>query len=142
MKASRMALLVAVFLGGLVASFPADAQQAAKVPRIGFLQAAQNENATAFIQALRDAGYVDGQNIRIEARFYGAQVDQLPAFAKELVALKCDVILAAAAYAIRAATAATKTIPVVAIDLESDPVASGWGRSLSPPGGKVLGLFL
>ena len=129
--------------GGLLAApLAGEAQAPAKVPTIGFLAGSQNENATAFIQALRDAGYVDGQSVRIERRFYAAQVDQLPTFVNELVALKCDVILATSAYAIRAATTATKTIPVVGIDLESDPVASGWARSLSRPGGNFTGLFL
>ena len=55
---------------------------------------------------------------------------------------KCDVIIAAAPYAIKVALAATSTIPIVGIDLESDPVASGWVRSLNLPGGNLTGLFL
>jgi putative ABC transport system substrate-binding protein len=142
MKASRMALLVAVLLGGLVARIPAEAQQAARVPRIGILQGSRNENATVFAQALRDEGYVDGQSARIEMRFYAAQIDRLPTFVDEFVTLKCDVILATSAYAIRAATTATKAIPIVGIDLESDPVANGWAGSLGRPGGNLTGLFL
>ncbi len=91
-----MTLLVAVLLGGLVARIPAEAQQAARVPRIGILQGSRNENATVFVQALRDAGYVDGQSARIEMRFYAAQIDQLPTFVDEFVALKCDVPRASA----------------------------------------------
>jgi len=83
MKLSSIALLVAVFLCGPVA-FSAEAQQAVRVPRVGFLQPTQNENATAFIQALRDAGYIDGQTVRLEARFYAAHVDKLPALVSEL----------------------------------------------------------
>ncbi len=142
MKVTRIALPVALFLGSLVAPPGPQAQQAGKVARIGFLQAAQNENVTAFVQALRDIGYVDGQNVLIETRIYGAMLDQLPNLANELVTLKCDVILAAAPYAIRAATSATSTIPIVGIDLESDPVESGWARSLSHPGGNLTGVFL
>jgi len=138
----RRAFIGTVAGAFLAAPLAGEAQAPAKVPTIGFLAGSQNENATAFIQALRDAGYVDGQSVRIERRFYAAQVDQLPTFVNELVALKCDVILATSAYAIRAATTATKTIPVVGIDLESDPVASGWARSLSRPGGNFTGLFL
>ena len=138
----RRAFIGTVAGAFLAAPLAGEAQAPAKVPTIGFLAGSQNENATAFIQALRDAGYVDGQGVRIERRFYAAQVDQLPTFVNELVALKCDVILATSAYAIRAATTATKTIPVVGIDLESDPVASGWARSLSRPGGNFTGLFL
>ena len=138
----RRTFLAGMAGGLLAAPLAGEAQAPAKVPTIGFLAGSQNENAKAFIQALRDAGYVDGQSVRIERRFYAAQVDQLPTFVNELVALKCDVILATSAYAIRAATTATKTIPVVGIDLESDPVASGWARSLSRPGGNFTGLFL
>jgi putative tryptophan/tyrosine transport system substrate-binding protein len=134
-------LLVTLILGLLVAPLAAEAQPGG-VPRIGVLQVLQNENVTAFVQALRDLGYVDGQNVLIETRFYGDMLDQLPKLANELVTLKCDVILAAAPYAIRAATSATSTIPIVGIDLESDPVASGWARSLSHPGGNLTGFFL
>ncbi len=61
--------------------------------RIGFLHAVQNENVTAFAQALRDLGYVEGQNVLIETRIYGRMLDQLPKLANELVTLKCDVLL-------------------------------------------------
>ena len=141
-RAMMTVWLLRLILFSFGAPFTAGAQPAARVPKIGFLQAAQNENTPAFFQGLRDAGYVDGQSARIEARYYGAQADQLSRFANELVALKCDVILAAAPYAIRAAITATKTIPVVGIDLESDLVASGWARSLSRPGGNLTGVFL
>ena len=130
-------------LGLLAAPLAAGAQQAAgKVPRIGFLQASQNENVVAFTQALRDAGYVDGHSVILETRIYGQLIERLPEIANELAARKCDVVLAAGPYAIRAATRATTTIPVVGIDLESDPVANGWARSLGRPGGNFTGLFL
>jgi putative ABC transport system substrate-binding protein len=125
----------------LVTPLAAEAQSH-KVPRIGFLQAVQNENTAAFVQALRDLGYVDGQNVLIETRIYGAMLDQLSTLANELVMLPCDVILAAAPYAIQAARSATSTIPIVGIDLESDPVQSGWASSLSHPGGNLTGFFL
>lgn len=134
------------FLTGLGATLTlplaAEAQQPAKLPSIGSLQSARNENAVAFIQALRDAGYLDGRNAVVETRIYGGMPERLPHLAEELVALKCDVIVAASPYSIRAATRATSTIPIVGIDLESDPVASGWARSLSHPGGNFTGLFL
>jgi len=141
MKVTHAALTVVVAFGILAAPLAAAAQQAGKVPRIGFLQRARNENVGVFVQALRDAGYVDGQNAVIETRIYG-RMDRLPELAKELVTLKCDVIVAAAPYAIKAAMTATSTIPIVGIDLESDPVASGWARSLNRPGGNITGLFL
>jgi putative tryptophan/tyrosine transport system substrate-binding protein len=130
-------------LGGAAAwPLAARAQQASKLPRIGFLQRVQNENVVAFIQALRDAGYVDGQNAVIETRIFETTLDRLPDLAKELVDLKCDVILAASQYAFVAAMNATTTIPIVGIDLENDPVASGWVKSLARPGGNFTGLFL
>src|SRR5215216_1491865 len=132
-------------LGGAAATWPlaARAQQSAgKASRIGWLQANQNENIEMFIQGLRDAGYIDGQNFLIEIRIYGTMLDRLVEFANELVALKCDVIFAAAPYAIQAATRATSTISIVGVDLESDPVATGWARSIGRPGGNVTGLFL
>jgi putative ABC transport system substrate-binding protein len=135
-----------ILLGcGTVAAWPlaARAQQTVgKFPKIGFLQGSQNENVAAFIQALQAAGYTDGQNVRIETRIYGTMLDRLGEFASELVDLQCNVILAAAPYAIRAAAGATSTVPIVGIDLESDPVASGWAKSLSHPGGNLTGLFL
>src|SRR5262245_54499834 len=131
-------------LGGAVVARPllAHAQQLSKLPRIGFLQRTQNENVVAFIQALRDAGYVDGQNAVIETRIFETTLDRLPDLAKELVDLKSDVILAASQYAFVAAMRATTTIPIVGIDLENDPVASGWVKSLARPGGNFTGLFL
>src|SRR5260370_11720717 len=81
-------------LGGAAAwPLAARAQQLSKLPRIGFLQRVQNENVVAFIQALRDAGYVDGQNAMIETRIFETTLDRLPDLAKQLVNLKCDLIL-------------------------------------------------
>src|SRR5262245_56803780 len=130
-------------LGGAAAwPLTARAQQLSKLPRIGFLQRVRNENVVAFIQALRDAGYIDRQNAVIETRIFETTLDRVPDFAKELVELKCDVILAASQYAFVAAMKATTTIPIVGIDLENDPVANGWVRSLARPGGNFTGLFL
>jgi len=129
--------------GGLIVAPPAEgAQQAGRMPRIGFLQAARNENEGVFLQALREAGYIDGQTAIVETRIYEGTLDQLPQLAQELAALKCDVIVAAVLYAIRAALKATSSIPVVGIDLESDPVASGWAASINRPGRNLTGLFL
>jgi putative ABC transport system substrate-binding protein len=78
----------------------------------------------------------------IETRIFETTLDRVPDFAKELVDLKYDVILAASQYAFVAAMKATTTIPIVGIDLENDPVASSWVRSLARPGGNFTGLFL
>jgi putative ABC transport system substrate-binding protein len=134
-----------ITLIGGAAAWPlaARAQHAAgKLPTIGSIQTFQNENTEAFDQGLREAGYVDGQNMRLETRYHQGAVDQIDKFAGELVALRCNVIFAAAPYAIRAVLERTSTIPIVGIDLESDPVASGWVKSLARPGGNFTGLFL
>jgi putative ABC transport system substrate-binding protein len=132
-------------LGGAVVSWPlaARAQQTlGKLPRIGVIHNVRSENSAAFEQGLREAGYVDGQNMVLEARFPGAAVDRLDEVARELVALKCSVIFASNPYSIRAATKATSTIPIVGVDLESDPIASGLAKSLARPGGNFTGFFL
>jgi len=128
-------------VGGTATTWPlaARAQQTAKVPRIGFLQRNRNENVEAFVQALRDLGYIDGRTARIEIRIYETMLDRLFELADEMVKLECDVVMAAAPYAIEAARQATSTIPIVGVDLESDPVANGWARSLARPGGNITG---
>jgi putative tryptophan/tyrosine transport system substrate-binding protein len=134
-----------MLLGGAAVAWPiaARAQQpAGKLPRIGSISNFPNENFEAFIQGLREAGHVDGQNMLLETRFHRGTLAGIDQFASELVALKCDVILATAPYAIQAVMNATSTIPIIGIDLESDPVASGWVKSLARPGGNFTGLFL
>ena len=132
-------------LGGAAAAWPlaARAQQpGGKLPRIGSISNFPNENFEAFIQGLREAGHVDGQNMLLETRFYAGVLDRIDEFTSELVALKCSVILATAPYAVQAVMKATSKIPIVGIDLESDPVANGWVKSLARPGGNLTGFFL
>jgi putative ABC transport system substrate-binding protein len=117
-------------------------QVARKIARLGFLHVARNENTLAFIEGLRAAGYIDGQNAVIEARYYASMLDRIVELAKELVSLQCDVIIATGPYAIQAAMTATGSIPIVGIDLESDPVAKGWASSLAHPGKNLTGWFL
>jgi putative ABC transport system substrate-binding protein len=117
-------------------------QSAATLPRIGAIQPVRSENSEAFEQGLRDAGYVHGQNVLLETRFPGTALDRLDEVAREFVALKCTVIFASNPYGIRAATKATSTIPIVGVDLESDPVASGLVKSVARPGGNFTGFFL
>jgi putative tryptophan/tyrosine transport system substrate-binding protein len=129
-------------LGG-AATWPvtAGAQQSGKLPRIGAIHNARSENSEAFEKGLRDVGYVDGQNVLLETRFPGTALDRLDEVARELVALNCTVIFASNPYGIRAATKATSTIPIVGVDLESDPVASGLVKSVARPGGNFTGFF-
>jgi putative tryptophan/tyrosine transport system substrate-binding protein len=131
-------------VGGAAAGWPfaAWAQQAHKIPRVGFLLNVPSELVDALFRGLRDAGYVQGQNIILETRFAGNMLDRIDQFAIELVALHCDLIFAAGPYAIQALTKAMSTIPLVAIDLESDPVANRWVTSIARPGGNLTGFFL
>jgi putative ABC transport system substrate-binding protein len=138
--------IVVLLVGLALASVHlAEAQQPKKTPRIGFLLApsgsAVSESLDAFRQALRDLGYIEGQNIVIEYRYAEGKFDRLPDFAAELVRLKVDVIAAGGSPAIQAAKDATRTIPIVMTGL-SDPVAWGVIASLDRPGGNITGLSL
>jgi putative ABC transport system substrate-binding protein len=128
----------------LAAPFAAEAQQAVKVPRIGWLQANQALGSwaqEAFLQGLRDHGYVQGRNVVIEYRDAAGKLERLPALAAELVALRVDVILAGGAAQAVAATQATKTIPIVFTGV-GDPVSMGLVSSLARPSGNATGLSL
>jgi putative tryptophan/tyrosine transport system substrate-binding protein len=125
--------------------FPAEAQQTKKVWRIGYLSpvdpATDSARAEGLRLALRDLGYIEGQNITIEYRYAEGKNDRLPGLATELVRLKLDIIVVAAGdVTIRAAKNATKTIPIVMMGLGSDPVRAGFVESLARPGGNVTGL--
>jgi putative ABC transport system substrate-binding protein len=125
----------------LAAPLAAEAQQAAKVARIGYLStnlAANPHIHEAFRQGLRDLGYVEGRNVVIEYRDTEGKPERLPALAAELVALKVDVIVAVGNRLALAAKQATRTLPIVFAAV-SDPVASGLVTSLARPGGNVTG---
>jgi len=134
---------VAVLTGGIVvAPFAAEAQQAAKIARIGYLAlnlVASPHLPEAFRQGLRDLGYVEGRNVVIEYRDAEGKWDRLPALAAELVALNVDVIVAAATRHALAAKQATRTLPIV-FAVVADPVGSELVTSLARPGGNVTGL--
>jgi len=139
---NRRTFLCGLTLGTLSAPLAAEAQQAAKVPRIGWLAtnlAANPHLREAFRQGLRDLGYVEGRNVVIEYRDAEGKLDRLPALAAELITLKVDVIVAASAAATMAAKQATRTLPIVFAAV-ADPVQSGFVTSLARPGGNVTGL--
>jgi putative ABC transport system substrate-binding protein len=127
----------------LALSFPAQAQQPKKVPRIGFLSGSPPSSITArteaFRQGLRDLGYVEGKNIVIEWRSGEGKRDRFPALAADLVRLKVDVIVTAGPLVTRAAKQATSTIPIVMAQ-DPDPVGNGFVASLARPGGNITGL--
>src|SRR5438094_1951557 len=135
-------LAVVLTLGLCVAPFAGEAQQAANVARIGYLSTNHGANPhlrEAFLQGLRDLGYVEGGNVVIEYRDAEGKPERLPALAAELVALKIDVILAPTTLAAVAAKQTTRTLPIV-FAAAADPVGSGLVTSLARPGGNVTGL--
>lgn len=127
----------------LALSFPSAAQQAKRIPRMGYLTlgSGPRETEVEFKQRLRDLGWVEGQNVTIEYRWAANDMDRLPILAKELVELKVDVIVASATPVIQAAKNATTTIPIVMMGA-ADPVGFGLVASLARPGGNVTGLSL
>jgi putative ABC transport system substrate-binding protein len=136
----RAAALLALALVILVAPLVAAAQQAARIPRIGFLRLASPPDPLieAFREGLRQLGYVEGQNIAIEYRLT-MEGDRLPDLAAELVRLQVDVIVAAGGAANRAAKKATSTLPIVMPQM-TDPTGEGFVASLAHPGGNITGL--
>jgi putative ABC transport system substrate-binding protein len=138
----RVVFSITVLLGGLFSPVAAEAQQAAKVPRIGYVStnlAANPRLAEAFRQGLRDLGYVEGRDVVIEYRSAEGKLDRFPTLAAELVALKVDVIVAANTRAALAAKHVTRTLPIV-FATAVDPVTNGLVTSLARPGGNVTGL--
>jgi putative ABC transport system substrate-binding protein len=138
----RRTFIGTLTLGLLAAPLAADAQQAAKVARIGWLAANLAPNPDlreAFRQGLRDLDYVEGRNVVIEYRDAEGKFERLPALAAELVALKVDVILAGGTPQALAAKQATKTIPIV-FTAVGDPVTDGLVTSLGRPSGNATGL--
>jgi ABC-type uncharacterized transport system substrate-binding protein len=121
----------------------ADAQQAAKVARIGFLATPPHSSISdrydAFLHGLRDFGYREGKNIDIERRSADGKVERLPDLAAELVRVKVDIIVTGGPGSTRAAKDATNTIPIVMAQ-DFDPLGTGIVASLARPGGNITGL--
>jgi putative ABC transport system substrate-binding protein len=121
----------------------AEAQQQAKMPRIGLLSPFSPSVTAlwhqAFRQGLRDLGYVEGQNIILEYRYAENRYDRLPDLAVELVSLKVAAIVTVSTPAVQAAKQATSTIPIVFAAI-SDPVGDGFVASFARPGGNITGL--
>ena len=129
----------------LISAPAAEAQQAARISRIGLLinipASVQSTQVEAFRRRLRELGYVEGQNIFIEYRYAEGKLERLPDLAAELVRLKVDVIVASAPRAVFAAKKASATIPIV-FAVATDPVGLGLVSSLARPGGNITGLSL
>jgi len=143
----RRLFLGAIAGGFLVAERTVRAQPIRKVATVAILHSSPtatftSQGITAIREGLRDLGYVEGQNIVLEFRSPTGEPEQLTAYAADFVRLNADVIVAIGPTAVQAATGATSVLPIVAMDLETDPVASGLVRSLVRPGGNITGLFM
>jgi ABC-type uncharacterized transport system substrate-binding protein len=137
--------LLAILL--LTTAPPAEAQQPKKIPRLGYLSntdpAGESARSAAIRVALRELGYIEGQNIAIDYRYTEGKVDRAPQLAAELVHLKVDIIVVTGGTLyVRPAMNATKTIPIVMEGAGRDPVEAGLIESLARPGGNVTGLTL
>jgi len=121
----------------------AEAQQAQKVPRIGFLLASasssNSDRIAAFKQGLRELGYAEGKNIIVDYRYADGKLDRLPGVAGELVGRNVEVIVTGGPADTLAAKKATSTIPIV-MTFDNDPVGNGFVASLARPGGNITGL--
>jgi putative ABC transport system substrate-binding protein len=129
----------------LVVGDVAQAQQSKKIPRIGYLspldQSRESTRAGVIRHALREFGYMEGQNVAVEYRYADGKRDRFADLAAELVRLRVDVIVAAGGEPlIRSAMNASKTIPIVMTGSGPDPVEAGLIESLARPGGNVTGL--
>jgi putative tryptophan/tyrosine transport system substrate-binding protein len=136
---------VALLGATMVAGVPPAAKSQPR-RRIGFLHASPegvaNLRLAAYREGLRAADGRDASDVEVIARFAGGKVPLLPALARDLIAVEIAALLAVSPPGVRAASQATKAVPIVAVDLESDPVASGWAESLARPGRNVSGVFL
>ena len=137
-----LTLILALVLGVVGTPLAAQAQQQAKIPRIGFFGTfPTNPHYEAFRQGLHELGYVEGQNIAIERRYSEGRAERLSDLVAELVRLKVDVIIVDACGApLNAASQATSTIPIVVAACNDDLVATGLISSLARPGGNITGL--
>ena len=147
MRLSVIGLILTFALGVLVAPLAVDAQAPVKAARIGWLRSTPEtpewrRNFDAFTQELRDHGYVEGQNVTIAVRSRTEPATPLAALLGELLQFQPDVIVAGGPAAVDAARQATTTVPIVALDYERDPVASGLVERYSHPGGNLTGVFL
>jgi len=141
----RRRFLLISLAGALAAPLAAEAQQAGKVPRVGFLYFGSRqtgpgpERYAAFLEGMRELGHVEGQNLLVEARFADSKAERLPGLATELLRLKVDVIVATASPTYRVLQRMNPTVPIV-VTVTADPVLEGLAASVARPGGNFTGL--
>jgi len=142
-KRKARIILCALALGACLAAPSAEAQRPPPVARLGYLteRAGPTEFDDAFLQGMRELGYVEGRNLAIEYRWAAGKAERLPTMAADLAALKVDVIVTSGVPAAKAAKGATTTIPIV-MATSSDAVADGLVTSFARPGGNVTGRSL
>jgi putative ABC transport system substrate-binding protein len=131
-------------LGGAAAAWPLVARaQQRRLPTIGYLQentpAISSQDTAAFLQRLRELGWIEGRTVAIESRYAEGRSERLAEFATEFVRLKVDVIVASATVSVAAAKQATAVIPIIGVNI-GDPVGTGLVAGLARPGGNVTGL--
>jgi putative tryptophan/tyrosine transport system substrate-binding protein len=143
-KYRKLVGIVALVIAFAACGAVAHAQQSKKIFRIGYLagtdRATNSTRSEPFRLALRDLGYIEGQNIEIEYRFAAGNLDRAPELAAELVRLKVDVIVVGGDTIVSAAKNATKTVPIIMMGQGADPVEAGLVESLARPGGNVTGI--
>ena len=134
--------------GAAAAAWPRGprAQQVPELPRVGFVysgpKAVMAPRMEAILSGLQASGYAAPTQVEIVARTAEGDTDQIGPLVKEVIAKNVIVIIAAGPPVLHAARSATRTIPIIAIDLETDPVASGMAATLARPGGNITGVFL
>jgi len=142
---SRFTLAVTLALALFACLSAVEAQQAGKVPRVGFLYFGSREPGpgaaryAAFLEGLRELGYVEGKDLIVEARFAESKPERLPALVDELLRLRVDSIVATGSPVYRVLQRTTTTLPVV-VTVTADPVLEGLATSLARPGGNFTGL--
>lgn len=145
---SRRRIAIGLGACALAAPFLSWAQQPRRIPLVGVLSPGWPPPSPPLVavgalqRGLRDSGYVEGQTVALEYRYASGEPGTLPGLALELVKLNADVLVAIGSPSLYAARSVAGALPIVAIDLESDPVASGLVASLAKPGGAITGLFL
>src|SRR5574341_740359 len=136
----RRTFLTSIAAGVLFAS-RSKMVQPRRAFRVGFLAPGPgNPYESTFISTMRTLGYTESDNLIVERRL--VPPPDLPSMALELASLKVDLIYTQGSAVVRAAMAATRQIPIVASDLETDPIASGYASTLARPGGNLTGIFL
>jgi putative tryptophan/tyrosine transport system substrate-binding protein len=137
------------FVGSTAAVWPlaVRAQQSERVRRVGVLESAgietdQQAGVAVFKEVLRQLGWIEGRNVRVEVRWAGADPAKARKDAEELVALQTDVILATGVLALQTLLQTTRSVPIVFNSLGGDPVGSGYVDTLARPGGNATGFVL